>query len=249
MEGWIKIHRKILEWEWYDDNNVFRLFFHLLLTANYEEKSWHGITIGRGQIVTSVDNLSNQLGLSAQQTRTALNKLKSTEEITIKTTNKYTLITISKYEKYQFTDNAEQQTKQQTNNNQITNEQQTNNNNIRNKEYKNIRNKEDIVECAEKSAPRTKSQKSIDERQQEFGLMIKDSGAIEKYGRDMCIKFYEYWTEHGPKDRKMRFEKQPSFDLNRRLNTWHERDEIAKTKMGTKDTSERDSRHVNQYWQ
>ena len=32
--------------------------------------------------------------------------------------------------------------------------------------------------------------------------------------------FIEYWTEKGEKDRKMRFEKQASFDIKRRLLTW-----------------------------
>ena len=42
MEGWIKLHRQILDWEWYDDINVKVLFLHLLLTANYEDKKWQG---------------------------------------------------------------------------------------------------------------------------------------------------------------------------------------------------------------
>jgi len=32
--------------------------------------------------------------------------------------------------------------------------------------------------------------------------------------------FIEYWTERGENDRKMRFEKQASFDIKRRLLTW-----------------------------
>ena len=34
-EGFINLHRKILDWEWYDDINVFRVFTHLLLTVNW----------------------------------------------------------------------------------------------------------------------------------------------------------------------------------------------------------------------
>jgi hypothetical protein len=33
--GYIKLYRSLLKWEWYDDSNVFRVFMHLLLTANY----------------------------------------------------------------------------------------------------------------------------------------------------------------------------------------------------------------------
>lgn len=104
MEGWIKLHRKLLEWEWYNDNNTKILFLHLLLTANHKEKKWQGLTIKRGQKITSLAHLSQETNLTIQQTRTALSKLKSTNEITIKTTNKNTLITIEKYSDYQNKD-------------------------------------------------------------------------------------------------------------------------------------------------
>ena len=110
MEGWIKIHRKMTEWEWYNDNNVKILFLHLILTANHKEKQWQGYTILRGQKLTSLEHLSKEINLTVQQTRTALNKLKSTGEITIKTTNKNTLITIEKYNDYQ--DKNEENNKQ-----------------------------------------------------------------------------------------------------------------------------------------
>jgi hypothetical protein len=38
MSGWIKIHRSILEWEWYEDTNTFRLFMHLILKANHKDR-------------------------------------------------------------------------------------------------------------------------------------------------------------------------------------------------------------------
>ena len=97
MEGWIKVHRKLVDWEWYNDINVKVVFLHLLLTANHKEKQWKGQTILRGQKLTSIEHLADDVGLTIQQTRTALKKLKSTHEITIKTTNKNTLITIEKF--------------------------------------------------------------------------------------------------------------------------------------------------------
>lgn len=130
MEGWIKLHRKILDWEWYTDAPVRILFEHLLLTANYEDKRWKGITIKRGQKVTSRQHLAEETGLTEQQVRTALAKLKSTQNITSKTTNKYTLITVENYGLYQsYNDFAT---------NKATNEQPTNNHNIKKK--KNIKN-------------------------------------------------------------------------------------------------------------
>ena len=100
-EGYINIHRKILNWEWYNDPNVYRLFMHLLLTVNWTSSIWHGTEIKPGQIITSVEHLSTETGLSKQQIRTALNKLQKTGEITIQTTNKYTFITVENYDMYQ----------------------------------------------------------------------------------------------------------------------------------------------------
>ena len=130
MEGWVSVHRKIIDWEWYTDSNVFRVFFHCLLKANHEPGVWRGTDINRGQLITSVDKLSEQLELTKQNVRTALKKLKKTKEITIKTTNKYSLISITKYEDYQ--DN--QQTNNKQSNSQKTNEQQTNNKQTTNKQ-------------------------------------------------------------------------------------------------------------------
>lgn len=101
MEGWVKIHKKFVNWEWYDDINTKTVFLHLLLSANYVNKNWKGIEIKRGQKITSLNNLAKETNLSIQAVRTSLKRLKSTHEITIETTNKYTLITIEKYNDYQ----------------------------------------------------------------------------------------------------------------------------------------------------
>jgi len=76
--GWIKLHRKIVEWEWFQDSDTFRLFLYLILKANHREKQWKGITISRGQLVTGRKMLSRELGISEQTVRTCLKRLKST---------------------------------------------------------------------------------------------------------------------------------------------------------------------------
>ncbi len=105
QNGWIKLHRQILEWEWYDDINCFRLFTHLILKANHKEKRYKGIVIKAGQIVTSRDLLAEETGLSSQQIRTAITKLKSTNEITSVTSSQGTIIEVVNYEKYQLSTN------------------------------------------------------------------------------------------------------------------------------------------------
>lgn len=130
MEGWIKLHREILEWEWYDEPNVFRLYLHCLLKANHASKEWRGTVIERGSFITSLQNLSIETKLSVQQVRTCLKKL--TKELTVKSTTQYTVIQVVKYNEYQ--DDNKQTNKritneQQTDNNQITTTKNDNNNN------------------------------------------------------------------------------------------------------------------------
>lgn len=127
MAGYVQLDRKILKWEWYDDANTFRLFVHLLLTCNHKNAKWHGQNVLRGQVVTGRLKLAAVLGLSEMQIRTSLNKLKSTGEITMKTTSQNSIITICKYDTYQSNKNEDNQQDNQQNNQQITNEQPTSN--------------------------------------------------------------------------------------------------------------------------
>lgn len=123
MEGWIKLHKKLTVWEWYSDINTTRLFIHCLLKANYSDKKWHGILIKKGSFITSLQKLSQQTGLGVQSVRTSLERLKSTGELTSKTTNKYTVVTIQSYKDYQTTNtlaNKQLTNKQQTTNKQLT---------------------------------------------------------------------------------------------------------------------------------
>lgn len=119
MKGWIKLHKKFLKWEWYDDTNTFRIFLHLLLSVNYKDKTWHGILIKRGQILTSMDKLGKKLGLTRQQVRTSLDKLILTKEITKSTTSTYTILTVNNFNKYQKNN--------QVNNQPVTNEEPSRN--------------------------------------------------------------------------------------------------------------------------
>ena len=100
-DGWIKLHRKIVHWEWYKSIPTRTLFIHLLLTVNREAKEWHGIEILPGQKVTSLPNLAKETGLTIDQTRTALNHMQTTGEITDKVTNKYRLITLNNWSEHQ----------------------------------------------------------------------------------------------------------------------------------------------------
>jgi len=128
MKGnWILLHRKFLKWEWWSDSNMVSLFIYLLLSVNYEQKKWKGIDIKRGELITGINSLNRATGISVMTIRTCLKRLKSTGEITIKSTNKYSVITITNYGSYQLIGSeTNNQTNNQTNK-QLTNNQQTTN--------------------------------------------------------------------------------------------------------------------------
>lgn len=121
--GFIKLHRSLLKWEWYDDINTKILFIHLLLTVNYYDEEWHGVTIKRGSRVTSYAKLGKEIGISFQSIRTAIKRLISTGEITKESNSEYTVITVKNYDKYQDVTSV-LTSDQQTANKQLTNDQQ-----------------------------------------------------------------------------------------------------------------------------
>ena len=101
---WIKLHNKILNWEWYNDINTTRLFIHCLLKANWKDGKFEGRDIPRGSFATSLPKLSKETGLTVRQTRTALNKLILTDNVTNKSYTKYRVISINNYDQYQIND-------------------------------------------------------------------------------------------------------------------------------------------------
>ena len=99
--GFVKLDRGILDWEWYEDTYTARLFFHCILKANWKPGVWKGQPYKRGQFITSLPILAKELGCSVQNIRTALRHLTLTGELTDKATNKYRIITVCNYDKYQ----------------------------------------------------------------------------------------------------------------------------------------------------
>ena len=134
--GHIKLHRKLFEWEWYGVPEMTALWIHLLLSANWEQKTWRGLVIERGQFVTSLSTLANDTGLSFSQVRLCLKRLQDSGQIKIDATNQMTKITICNYDSYQDKGDSQTQTDNTPESNQNASETATT------KEVKKIRRKE-----------------------------------------------------------------------------------------------------------
>lgn len=111
QNGWMKIPTK-----WYRETSIKACREHamiqwLVMNANITESEWNGITIKRGQVVTSLSKLSEGVQQSIQQTRNTLDNIVSNKEVTKKTTKTYTIITICNFDDYvglNFYDNKEE---------------------------------------------------------------------------------------------------------------------------------------------
>lgn len=224
-EGYIKLHRQILEWGWYSDINTFRLFLHLLLKANYKDLVFEGHKILRGQLVTSLVKLSSQTGLSVRQVRVSLDKLKLTGEVTDNATNKYRVITVVNYDLYQSDDrqNGRQMTdklsvKRQADDKQMTDKWQADDKPMTtSKEYK---EKEEYKEREEGKKERGTASRFVPPTKEQILQFCKTAGLEIDVDR-----FIDYYTANGwtvGRGVKMK-------DWQSTVRNWYRRDNERKT--------------------
>ena len=62
---------------------------------------------------------------------------------------------------------------------------------------------------------------NIEERKSKFYSSL--SLFVDEYPKQMLRDFFNYWSEHGENDKKLRFEKEKTFGIKQRLSTWHSR--------------------------
>lgn len=145
MNGWIKLHRKIVESPVFDNEKVLKVFIYCLTKASHKNhKQIIGtkvVELSPGQFIFGRQSWASTLKINESSIYRYMKLLEELDIITIKANNKFSVVTIVNWGIYQQEDNASEQ---QMNNKRTTNEQQMNtNNNVKNE--KNEKNK-DIVE-------------------------------------------------------------------------------------------------------
>lgn len=222
MEWRIKIHRQIDDRWRRSKPNTFSLFLYLLTNANIKPSYLHWHFIDKWDCVVGRKSTSKHLGMTEQQLRTSLEHLKSTNEITIKTTSQFSIITVCKWEEYQSTE-KKQPTKQPTNQ-PTSNQQVTTSWEGKNKEY-NI------------DSTKTQSIKYI----------LSDWELIEERGLDILEEFVNYWSEPNKAGKEKR-QLERTWDTNLRLKKWKKNKD---TNFGTKqiiDYEIVDNYHIAYLW-
>ena len=102
--GYIKLHRSLLTWEWYSTPETLTVFVYCLLKANWKDGKFQGHEVKRGSFVTSRAKMAQETGLTQHNVRTAINHLILTGEVAKSSYAKFSIITVQNYEKYQSDD-------------------------------------------------------------------------------------------------------------------------------------------------
>jgi len=213
--GFIKLHRSLVEWQYWDDHNTTRLLIYLLVSVNFELKKWRGIEVKPGSIITSYEKLAIANGLSISQIRRSLTVLENDKQISRKTTNKNQLVSLVKWDELQIEKiktTGKQQTKEQLKDRETTTTKEG-------KETKEERILSNI--------------KILDKRKKSFSDTLNPF--INIYGRDLLNDFYKYWTEPNKSMTKLKFEFQNTWSIELRLSNWEKRNKNFKQlQNGTK---------------
>lgn len=80
-DGWIKLHRKMREWQHYQRPSVRLVFEELLFCANTKPAWFHGIKVNRGETMVSIETICAYTGFARATVVAALKILEETKEI------------------------------------------------------------------------------------------------------------------------------------------------------------------------
>lgn len=199
--GFIKLHRTIIDWEWYTDVNTCKLFFHCLLKANYSKKKWQGITIEKDEFISSTERLAVETGLTVSKVRTALNKLESTGYLTLETNTKFTRIKVelgSLVLPELKNHNQVIEPVDKLKGNCLTSKSQTINKRL--------------------TTTKKNKQEELIKRKRIFKEQVFSKSNISK---KVLNGFFEYWSELDTAKNVMRFEKETCWELEKRIKRWN----------------------------
>lgn len=134
MNGWIKLHRQLLNSAVFQNEKMLKVWVWCLLKATHDQ---HEAVIGRqkvmlepGQFIFGRKKASLELNMPETTIRDYINLLKFHQNITIKSTNKYSVVTVVNWALYQT--DEEKSASKSTNKSPTNGQQMDTNKNVKN---------------------------------------------------------------------------------------------------------------------
>jgi len=204
IEGWISLHRKLLENPIVcKDSDHLAVWIYLLLNATHTKYDVYfnnkRLTLKPGQLLTGRKSISSKIKVSESKVQRILKTFESEQQIEQQTTSQNRLISILNWGSYQ---NSEQRIEQQLNNERTTTEQLLNTNNKDNKDNKDNNEKINrLFEEVWKLYPNKKGKSSISKTTKNKIYKAGEQDikkAIDNF-KDYCSKNDWYTPMHGSK--------------------------------------------------
>ena len=108
MEGWVKLHRKLLEATIFQNPNLLKFWIWCLLKASHKEHKervgLQEITLHSGQFVFGRNKAALELDMTPSTVYKYLKIMEKEQLITIESNNKFSVVSIVKWEFYQSED-------------------------------------------------------------------------------------------------------------------------------------------------
>ena len=193
MNGWIKLHRKMLENPVVSkDSDYLSVWIYLLLNAEHDDRTvlfgGNKIVLKPGQLITGRKSIAEFLHINESKVKRILIDFENDQQITRQRSNKNSLISLKNWDKYQFCDHQSDQ--------QVTNERPTDDQQVTtNKKEKKNKKDNNIYTCAFEefweAYPRKKDKgnafKKFNARLNSGFSEVELVGAAKKYAEE-CVR-------------------------------------------------------------
>lgn len=214
MEGWIKLHRKLLENPIVlKDSDHLAVWMYLLLNATHREYDGifkgERITLKPGQLITGRKSIASSLKINESKVQRILKSFEIEHQIEQRASNQNRLITILNWDKYQ---RDEQQNEQRVNNERTTSEQRVNTN----KNNKNENNEKNI-ESVLPSPPLREKKKFTPPTLEEVEEYATTRGRV-----DLAKRFFDYYNVGDWRDK----DDKPVKNWKQKFITWESRPKV-----------------------
>lgn len=124
MQGWIKLHRKLLVSDVFQNEKLLKVFIYCLLKASHQDTETviglQTVPLKKGQFIFGRSKAASELNMKESTVWRYMKFLEKIGTIDIKSNNKFSLVTVENWGFYQGADGEGGQQNEQQNNNKVT---------------------------------------------------------------------------------------------------------------------------------
>jgi len=188
------------------------------------------IRLEPGQFTTGTNVISESTGVPRGTVVRILETFKNEHQIEQRTDRQCSMITVLKWKEYQ---ESEQRNEQRVNNERATNEQRVNTKQECNNEKNERMEEPDSEATIVAHTPKDIAKKFFEDElsQNEAITALVEKGISPEQARSEILKFISYWTEPERSGKRQRWEREPTFEIGRRLATWMSRVKTQQTSI------------------